>query len=1150
MSSVSADNPNLKNNYPNSGNNSAEAKTASAPALLDDKAKLEKSITRTPNMEQVNNPDANNQLHSADDIVAFYTKNKPSWQKVAKAASELLKKSDSEIPILPQTLDGTMGDFRKTVVEDYKKARKIILKALDKSNDIQDFVKLVFSLDGDGNVFNKTLLKTQNSDSSGSLTDKLALRMLVWVVHQLGGEVAINSQRVSITANMSVQGSEGEDIFHNGEIHPSYRTPSRISDCFDELGIYGPKDPLFNLIQMIGLGSAVMHEPGKVLKLNDKVIKFSEIVDAMNQHHGFLDKFNEIIKEKGLRVLEYKALPEYLTGTKGESKLEDYLRFTDLTEKALKAKWSDQKYAQAFKNLNIPLSEKHKTLLKELEDPNNTDINTKTFSAALRYGKIVCMVPHAIDPHNVLDETSKLKLIKLIVKTLRSPEIKDFLAKKYNFAKDKDIFNINNISAEHIDFSGDNPKNTLSGEVYTDFNRLADSLEDDQKAQKTTVASEEQALKIIANTPNPYLEFTTATNKEDVLPGIAECKANNMFQIGGGDSPSDKTLMAHTLLTGGAAFIARGQIEEERDLADGLISLLLKDKYAEHEFALEEIAPQKYKFIHSGEEIDDKSLRKKLISHFEDNIVRNRNVPLNSSMFGGVMLELAQALNIKGLDKVVGIKDPNKFSLDVNMDAPWVKEFLNNKKDKADISTPLLPGLWEDVKQENIDKGGNKIPFSERGDLQKLISKIPGFGPLISMEKPGPAFQKLFTIVMGGLFAGGLVGMTGVLGGNKGAEKAGVGIQRWAYRLQTLAAGTSFYLMTAHKFTLKSIGEGFGLLSTLFPKGSPLEGILRPLCEINMAGLANQGEVKNSLNIDAYLDAKDPNPASKAAFKNPDKFYNIRVAATEHNEARKEGIRYFQREFMGGALSKLGGVGEFIAHVVPDIQMWLTMTKEFFTEPGLRKGVIKNLMPSGNHGIGARMGKNNGMPYTAPHSEPHLLAATASLTAGSALASLAANKAKVHWLGNIFESIANVLPSLGLINHAKTAALNIGGEQTRFTDRHGQQRTFSPQKAAKWQLAGSYLMALGGAGRGLTDENTITHKLHMLSGFIQNIGLGFLVKGLAEEFVPEVDNNEIVQAQHNGRYVAGQDFNKLDSKQVSLVKRIGGGDKTPEMAPA
>jgi hypothetical protein len=1120
-----------------------DAGTAGSHDLKVQKAQFEANLKTNQNIlqELVNQRP---ELSGYKEILQKYENHKPSWQQIASVAKKLLAKENSQIPILPETTQGAYGAFKKEVVEDYKLARKIILKALSKAETIGDFSKLLFSLDGDGNIYNKTLIKTQNSDSSGSLADKLAIRLLIWVSHMLNGQTAVNSQRVSIFANMSVQGSEGEEVLHKGKLHPSFRTVSQISDCFDEVGIYDHNDPLFGALKMIGLGSAVVHEPGKILKLNDKVIQFSEIIDEMNKTHKFLDKFNEVIKEKGLRVLEFKSLPEYLTATRGESKLEDYLKFTELTEKAFKQKWTDQKYAQELKSLDVPMSGKHKELLAALEDPNNKDINLKTFSAALRYGKIVCLVPHAIDPYNILDEDSKLKLVNLIVKTLRSPEIKDFLASKYSFPKDQDIFNINNISVSHIDFSGKDPVNTKTGEVYTDFNKLADALAKDEREGRTTKATPNQALKIIANTPNPYLEFTTATNKEEGLPSIEAAKANNQFIIGGGDSPSDKSMLAHALLAGGAAFVARGQIDFEKDLGGALIDHLVSPKYQGHEFALRQLDKNRFQFINTGEELDRSSLAKKLIKHYSDpadpRIVRQKNVCLNDAAFGGVMLELAQALNIPGLKEIVGLKDPTKFSLEVNENAPWVKQF-QEKRNVADISTPLIPGLWESVVKENEEKGGNLKTFSERSSIHNAVAKIPLLGSLISMEKPAQSFRVIFNLITAGLLAGGLVAGVSTLSGNSQGEKTGLNIQKWTGRLQAMFTGVSLYLMTPHKFTLKPFGKLVEEAAS-FLKGDLAGALLGPISNMNIGGVAIQAGQENCLNIDEYLDQKDKDPASKKAFKNPDRFYNIRVASSELTDQRRKDLGYFKNEFMGGVLSKSGILGEFAAGVIPDIKMWLGLSKQFFTEPGLQKGVLKNLLPNGNHGIGARMGKNNGMQYVAPHSEPHIFAATAFATVATSLAGAVSKMLKADTLSRVFAGLANVLPSIALVNHAKTAALNINGEMTRFTDRHGEQRVFSPQAASGWQISGAYLAALGGAGLAMTEKGSTSHKLHVMSQILNKVGWGVFFNGLFKEFGPIIDNNEITAIQHQGKYIKNQEFNQLDSNQVQLVTKIAMGD--------
>jgi hypothetical protein len=1114
-----------------------EAKTAGSPSLEQQKANLEARTKNTATIATLANQMP--ELSDYKEILQKYEKDKPSWQAIAAVAKKLLAIPDTAIPVLSETTEGTFGNFRKEVIEDYKLTRKIILNALSKAETIGDFVKIIFPLDGDGNIYNKTLIKTQNSDSSGSLVDKVALRLLIWVSHMLNGGVAINSQRVSVFANMSVQGSEGPGVVHEGKVKESFRSVSQISNCYDEVGIYDHKDPLFNVLNMIGLGSAVIHKPGQVLKLDDKLVQFSEIIDEMNRTHGFLDKFNALMKEKGLRVLEFKSIPEYLMSTRGESKLEDYLDFTALTEKAFKEKWTDQRYAQELKSLNIPMSPKHKELLAALEDPNNKDINLKTFSTALRYGKIVCLVPHFIDPYNILDEDAKSQLINLIVKTLRSPELKDFLATKYSFPKDQDIFNINNISASHIDFSGKDPINTKTGERYTDFNQLADALTKDEREGRTTKATPNQALKIIANTPNPYLEFTTATNKQDGLSTIEAAKANNEFLLGGGDSPSDKLLLAHSLLAGGAALVARGQIDFEEDIGGALIDLLITEPYKGHEFALEKLGPGKYKIKASGEELDHKSLTKKLIEHYtnpnDPRMVRQKTVNLNDAAFGGVMLELAQALKIPGLQDVVGLKDPSKFSLEVDEKAPWVNQF-QEKRNVASISTPLIPGLWEDVHAENQAKGGNIKPFAEISPVHKLIASLPIIGPLMSMDRPAQSFQNIFKFITTGLLAGGSIAAASTLMGNKSGEQAGMNIQKWVSRIQAGVVGLSFYIMTPHKFTPKLFGKLIEVGST-FLKQSVFGDLLGSLSNIHAAGIAVNDGVNNCLNIDAYTDSKQPDSLSKKAFKDQT-FHTIRTASTKLTEQRRKDLNYFKADFLGGALSKLGPIGDFISGIVPDAKMALTMAGQFFSEPGLRMGVLKNIFLPGSHGVGERMGKNNGQKYTTLASEPHLYAAVAASTVVTSFLGLVSHKLKLTTLSRVISGVANFLPSVALINHAKTSAVNVDGEMTRYTDRHGAQRKFSPQDASRWQLAGGYLTGITSLFTSLAEKNPLTHKLHILAKVGNKIGWGLFFNGLFKGLLPVIDNNEITVVQHQGKYIKNQEFNKLTPDERKLVTQM------------
>jgi hypothetical protein len=1130
-----------------------EKQTAGSPDLKAQKAKLEAGLKA----EQVIVANQKHQLSGAE-LLQKYDQYKPSALQIGTVATELLNKKDSDVFIPPETTEGTSGAYKQAVTKDYLLARKIILKSLSNALNqyekgdpsafvawIKTWMPFIFS-DGDGCMYNKTLNKTQNSCASGSLIDKAALRLTTWVTHMLGGKTAINSQRVSVLANMSVQGSEGPGTIHNGKSYPSYRTVSQISDCFDEVGIYSHRDPLFGALDIVGLGGAIKHKAGEPLKLSDKVIQFSEIVDEMNRTNNYLNKFNEIMKVKGLRVLEYKSLPEYLVSTRDESKLEHYLKFTDLTEQAFKLKWSDQKYAQELKALNIPMSSKHKELLAALEDPKNTDINIKTFSAALRYGKIVCFVPHAIDPYNIIDEQAKLDLIKLTVKGLRSPELKDFLFTKYNIPKDKDVFNINGISASHIDFSGQDPVNTITGEVYRDFNALADGLEEAKIKGIAAKGSPEQIIKIIANTPNPYCEITVNESK-------ANFEAPSGFLVASGDSKSDKDLLAYGLLSGGAAFIARGQIDVNKHIGGALLDLLTTERFKDHEFALQEISPGKFKFLKTDEEIDRKPLIDKLIQHYtnpaDPRISQQKTVTLNDAMWGGIWGEVIREIAAKynkpellaGLKEIVGLKDPSKPSLEVDPNAPWVKEF-QEKRNVTDVSTPLIPRLWEMIQEENEEKGGNLKPFAERSPLHGIIAKIPLLGPVISLDRPTKSFKTSINLIIGGLLAGGLISGAATIAGNTQGEKLGMGIQKWTGRFQALFTGIALYMMTPHKFTLKPVGKLIEE-SASFIKDSVGSGLAGAMSYVGAGGVAVNGGMNNSLNIDSYVDRKGKESASYKAFKNPDEFYDIRIASSRLTDQRRKDLNYFRTEFMGGNLSKIPLLGEFVATVIPDLKMFLTMAKQFFTERGLREGVLKNMLPGSNHGIGAKMGKNNGMAYVAPHSEPHVFAGVVAATVFASVSGVLAKIFKADTAAKVLTGLSNVLPSIALVNHAKTAALNIDGEMTRFTDRYGEQMKFSPQVASKWQMIGGYMAGLGGLGLAMGEKNSITHKFHNLFQIVNKLGYAAFFKGFLEEMIPTIDNHVITNTQHQHEtYIQNRPFNHLSKPEAELVTKLAMGE--------
>ena len=1137
------------------------------------------------------------------------TDGKPSQSKIITKAQELLQIPPEKVPIPKDFLDSWVGQQKLT--SNYLKMRRIILEALAKGRCID------FSLDGDGNLFTKTVAKTQNTDGTGSLSDKLALRLVLWVNHQLGGSYEVNTQRIGILASPSILGSEGEDIavpleqladeyvskkqsitkeealkqikttYKTDEqfaFLPSFRNISNISQIHREYGIYSLKDPLYYALVVKGLGSSIIHRPKQKLKIHSKAIIFSEILDFINSNFDFLDKFYEIIKDQGLRILEFKSLPTYLTSTHGESKLGDYLTLIELVEHAIEQGLSDGQLAKQICSLKLPMNSKFNTLIEQLEDPKNERVITKTFINSLRFGKIFCLVPHTINSYNILDEDSKIKLAELIVNTIRTPEVRLFFLKKYGISQNEEIININGRNISHIAFKEGHLVNTITNYTYKNFNELVHDLkkvrtqayidekispplnkvtnrqyknqeEFDADMAASVAAPEHSIIKIIANAPNPYFELTANTDKQDDLSDIHEIRNQERFLVGGEDSPSGTGLLAHALLANkvdfnnhqvidnfGAAFIARGQIEIKIHLIPKIIEFLQQEKYSSHELALEKTKTKtnySYRFINqpSSSEISIDDVITILENIFQPLIVKQPTVSLNVSAMGSIFLELAQALNLSGLREIVGLKNPSQFNLEVDEEIYWVKEFLE-KRNKGSLSTPLILGLSELIEQEAKEKGGYKKPLSEQSQFSRILANIPlGIGRLISLEKSGEAFQKAFIFISTVLIGGGILGIVSIILNSAYLSHLSISIQKTGYIAQTVIVGISFYLMSHHKFPLKSIGELMGFISTLFSKGSPEEEIFRALSEVNLAGIGEQELILSNMDIDKPKDKDEYG----LFFKNKE-FIHPRNITTPLTQYRSELIYQFKYKFWNGILLKFGFLGDFVARIIPSLLVMAILTKQFLTEPGLRKGIFSNLLPTIQDGVSSRIGKNNGIEYKTPHSQPHILSSTAMATIIISLVALILERLSPFTAGFLI-SLANVLPSLALINRAKKLQFNISGVPTKFTDFHGNEQTFNPQQAAKWQLIGSYLMTLGGLGRGLYGDG-ILQVLHLLSGFIQNMGLGFLVLGLSREFKNQLDDAEVFQLIHQGRSFEDLVYNFTTLEERELILSVASTKST------
>lgn len=1110
---------------------------------------------------------ANNQsafINKVDDIIR---KNNLSPEKISEAAKALLSQEDA--PMLNEFTELSGGD--KTTAEADKEAyllrRNIILEALGKGQVIKKDTDL------DGTEAVKTLFKTQLTSSQGSLADKLSLRLslllnfMIKRSHFLHGHKQdagyktdtlfdeINTQRVGITANTSILSSPGEDIVEldeNGKAkrdsegnlitRKAHRSIAEIADGRSEYGIYGHDDPLAEILGIKGLGSAVVHKPGEKLFIHEKASQFAALFEQMD----ILEGFEAIIRDSGSRVMEFKSMPAYLDEHQ-DPRLENYSKLVSLTEDLITKGVEGKDFALAVKNSGIALTPNLEKVLKLVEDPNEIEIDSKMFFAALRKAKIYCLVPHVIQPNNIMNEEVRFKLLSLIINRSRAEDVKQLAQEKFGYPADQDLVSINGFDIADIDFSNGNPKSFSTGQEFADMEELKAHLANSPKAPNAI-------MKVLSNPNQPYFEFTANTSKSDAYTDLEGIYKSNVFLIGAGDSKgSDVPLQATALLADGAAYITKGQIVND-DIANQAIDYLSTEKYNFHPFSLEQVSSEKdketyrfkkpseasEKFAEKNASIEDRVYTKKELTKifedfFKDKISKLRTVTHNNVATASIYLELFKALGVKdGLTDIAGLKEGQDFSLEADENASWVQRFLNTRY-KASSETPVVPGLNERMGQEVADKGGYEKTFEEHGRLARFIKKVPLVGDLISLENPGNAFKTMFGVLSAGLVGGGVIGgASQVLGSNTGVNLGKI-INKASYMVNTLIAGISFYKMTPDKFALKPLGEFMGFLSTMFPKGSFTEQVLRPLSEINLAGLGEQEAMGSNTDIDSYH-GEESKAAAKEAFANKPEYQEIRNVTSKLTEKRGKSRLYWLHDFMGGILSRNGALGDLAAGIVPGVKTWMSLTKQFFTTPALMKGVfsLKTLNPLHLEadGIGVRMGKNSGAEYTLPHSQSHVMAATAFSTAALAGASVVAKKALgMEKAGEWLARLANFVPGIGLMNRAKALAKNVSGAPLKFTDLKGNQSSFSPEKAAKWQVAGAAVMSLGGIGRGLNP----------IFGFLQNIGLGLLLKGMGSEFWPMLDDMEAAKMIKQGKLFSDHHLNQgiTKNKMQQLAQAMG-----------
>ena len=426
-----------------------------------------KKLNQVPELEQIQ--DLSKKVKNSNFDFSFL-KNY-SKADIVNAAKKLLAKSKTDVPIIPEYLEGSYGANKEKLKADYRKTREILLSPYANKDE------LLMSFDGDGNIYIKTVAKTQNSDATASNVDRVCHRINVAVPSLLGSVMRrgndevdhepnfeVNTQRIGSLPSQSILGSEGEDVFHNGKLHPSYRSLCQISGVMAEKGIANSKDPLINFLGVKGLGSSVIHKPGQPLEIHPKAKQFAEFIEFADQKHNLVKRFEDIVEQAGLRVQEYKALPAYLLEVPG-AKLEDYLRLIDIAEESFQQNSSDHQFVQNIKRANIPLGDKFSKLLEQVDDQSMPQINKKIFTSSLRYAKKLCFVPHAMNHYNILDEKTKIKLAKLIIDVSRSPDVKQFAHENFGVPLEEDLVSINGRDIKNIGFEGEKLKNLKTNEV-------------------------------------------------------------------------------------------------------------------------------------------------------------------------------------------------------------------------------------------------------------------------------------------------------------------------------------------------------------------------------------------------------------------------------------------------------------------------------------------------------------------------------------------------------------------------------------------------------------------------------------------------------------------------------------------------------------
>jgi hypothetical protein len=1011
-------------------------------------------------------------------------------EELKQLAEERLKRPEAQIPIPDEIYLGAKGwgvsrEETQRVTQNYLQRRKLILSMLAEGR-----VPFI-STDADGTVSMKTQKKVEDSRSIGSLHDKHYLRLLVKALDLIGGKLEVNTARTGAIAGPSIMGTEGPAFKdeHGKWVNP--RIASEISSILHELGIHNLNNPdnqrIFKALTVNGLSGSVIHRPdGSPLEIKESAIRYGLFLDELNKLNniegaprGFLEKLEDIIsdadndgvhKEKNpLRVLEFKSIPRGLLDNK--LSVEQWLNFSDTATRARKEKWDSRKFADAIKALQLPLQAKYAALL----DPNDPELEIK-FTTAMRDGFIVCLTPHAMDAYTTIDDEKKLEMYKYFARFARSPEARAWANKNYGVPIGEDLFTVNGKGVSHIDF--ETLTNTKTSEKYPSLEAFIDDL--DKTGQKPKNPNSIFA-KIIEN-KQPYCEIAPDSDKSDVLPARKTVLEKNYAVIGAGDSPgSDATLLGQAIIDEGAGFVVRGLMTDQK-VGAAIAELLTKEKNQWHEFAMEDLGKnEKDEPVYRRRATDEVKTRSEwaeiLSKHFQDRISRASNIHQNNVFNAAIFSELLEG-------------NP-EFSLKMPEKAGWAQDSIENKSTR-DLSTPDV-GLAKKIAGNETYE---KAPGSKAG-LVALVAALP-FLRNLKVENLGPLFDKLFHFNSKALAAGGVFGVVAKLLGAEGLMQKAKYLERFAFGLNSLTSGIARGLMLSpHKFPWQFNGEMIGFVSTFFKQNSIFGQTLRALANSVLIGRGVEECMKDGINLDDPADDKAKAEIKEKFGDHYNEYGNVRKLNTRHTRARNEDVRHLKFEFMGGLLAKAGPVGDMVARSLADLWRALILSKEFLTVKALRQGFFETLFTKKGTGF-SKISKNSGLPYKNVHSVGHAYAFTGVMTVTTALLSLVLGKltGSGQKVERVLTSLANMIPSFGILIAGKQIKQDAPGEPRQFTGVDRKQKSYSPEKAGFQQMFGGWIQLIMAPFLG-SDYGQL----------LFNTGTGFYLDGIRQQLKQGLDDS-------------------------------------------